>query len=214
MAELQRKINMTPEYSEEYIKEYEAGVARQDPNYPDVDWFDATATNNGLMTSHIVTISLGTSLLRSLTQANYLSQNGITENTNFRRYSLRSNNDYQISSKFTLSSDISFIYAEAKEPSKLSSGFNFVGRIPANQAAYLADGRYGPGWSGINPVAYYKDGGVISSTDPSTVMNFTALFKPLENFELQAQYALNYWLCRSEERRVGKECRSRWSPYH
>ena len=22
------------------------------------------------------------------------------------------------------------------------------------------------------------------------------------------------WSCRSEERRVGKECRSRWSPYH
>ena len=22
------------------------------------------------------------------------------------------------------------------------------------------------------------------------------------------------WDCRSEERRVGKECRSRWSPYH
>ena len=25
---------------------------------------------------------------------------------------------------------------------------------------------------------------------------------------------LNEILCRSEERRVGKECRSRWSPYH
>ena len=24
----------------------------------------------------------------------------------------------------------------------------------------------------------------------------------------------NKTLCRSEERRVGKECRSRWSPYH
>ena len=23
-----------------------------------------------------------------------------------------------------------------------------------------------------------------------------------------------YYYCRSEERRVGKECRSRWSPYH
>ena len=23
-----------------------------------------------------------------------------------------------------------------------------------------------------------------------------------------------HWLVRSEERRVGKECRSRWSPYH
>ena len=25
---------------------------------------------------------------------------------------------------------------------------------------------------------------------------------------------LNGWRRRSEERRVGKECRSRWSPYH
>ena len=25
---------------------------------------------------------------------------------------------------------------------------------------------------------------------------------------------VGYWLARSEERRVGKECRSRWSPYH
>ena len=25
---------------------------------------------------------------------------------------------------------------------------------------------------------------------------------------------INYKLARSEERRVGKECRSRWSPYH
>src|SRR3990167_11370825 len=25
---------------------------------------------------------------------------------------------------------------------------------------------------------------------------------------------MNCWLRRSEERRVGKECRSRWSPYH
>ena len=26
--------------------------------------------------------------------------------------------------------------------------------------------------------------------------------------------ALRNWIVRSEERRVGKECRSRWSPYH
>ena len=27
-------------------------------------------------------------------------------------------------------------------------------------------------------------------------------------------YACGYAQARSEERRVGKECRSRWSPYH
>ena len=29
-----------------------------------------------------------------------------------------------------------------------------------------------------------------------------------------AGYNHYHWLPRSEERRVGKECRSRWSPYH
>ena len=29
-----------------------------------------------------------------------------------------------------------------------------------------------------------------------------------------AKFLLSRRLCRSEERRVGKECRSRWSPYH
>ncbi len=188
-----RAVGMTPEYSEEYIKEYEAGVARNDPNYPDVDWFEATTTNNGILQNHFVTVSLGTERLKSLTQAGYLSQNGITENTNFKRYTLRSNTDYKVSPKFTLRSDIALVYSDAKEPSKLSSGYNFVGRIPANQAAYLADGRYGPGWQGVNPVAYYKDGGIITNTAPSGIMNFTATFTPVEGLELQGQYALNYW---------------------
>ena len=31
---------------------------------------------------------------------------------------------------------------------------------------------------------------------------------------LRSRGFLQNWLTRSEERRVGKECRSRWSPYH
>jgi TonB-linked SusC/RagA family outer membrane protein len=188
-----RAVGMTPEYSEEYISEYAAGVARNDPNYPDVDWFEATATNDGVITNHFMTVSLGAKGLKSLTQVGYLSQNGITENTNYKRYSLRSNTDYTISSKFNVQADIALVYTDAKEPSKLSSGYNFVGRIPANQAAYLADGRYGPGWQGINPVAYYKDGGIIRNSNPSGIMNFVAAFKPVNDLEIKGQYALNYW---------------------
>ena len=188
-----RAVGMTPEYSEEYIKEYEAGVARNDPNYPDVDWFDATATNNGLLNNHFVAVSLGTEKLKSMTQAGYVSQNGITENTNYKRFTLRSNNDYQVIPKLAVTSDISLGYIDRNEPTKLGNGFNFVGRIPANQAAYLADGRYGPGWQGINPVAYYKDGGILTNVAPSGILNLTATFKPVEDLELQGQYALNYY---------------------
>ena len=34
----------------------------------------------------------------------------------------------------------------------------------------------------------------------------------LQKWEMNKQYS--FVLTRSEERRVGKECRSRWSPYH
>ena len=47
----------------------------------------------------------------------------------------------------------------------------------------------------------------------------TAALKRLPNakvqpIELLSAEALHDCLRRSEERRVGKECRSRWSPYH
>ena len=188
-----RAVGMTPEYSEEYIREYEEGVARNDPNYPDVDWFDAAATNDGLINSHFVTVSLGTKELKSLAQVGYLSQNGITENTNFKRYTLRSNTDFKVSEKVEVRSDLALVYTDAKQPSKLSHGYNWVGRIPANQAVYLADGRYGPGWQGINPVAYYKDGGIFSTAAPSGIINLIAKYNPVDFLEIKGQYALNYW---------------------
>ena len=45
---------------------------------------------------------------------------------------------------------------------------------------------------------------------PTNVLSFPALFPPATPAELRADLGL----LRSEERRVGKECRSRWSPYH
>ena len=188
-----RAVGMTPEYTEEYIKEYEEGVARNDPNYPDVDWFKETATNDAMMYNHFLTLSLGTERLRSMTQVGYISQNGITERTNYKRYTLRSNNDYQVFPVLSFSSDISILYVDRHEPNRLGSGESFNGRIPSNQAAYLPDGRYGPGWNGNNPVAHYKDGGLITFQDPSAILNFTATLNPLKGLEVQGQYALNYW---------------------
>ena len=48
--------------------------------------------------------------------------------------------------------------------------------------------------------------------DPQYTINTKTQFSTVEN----ARQALMgcYGYMRSEERRVGKECRSRWSPYH
>ena len=52
-------------------------------------------------------------------------------------------------------------------------------------------------------------GGVLrfNPSDPNVYSRFCTLQNQLQELEQQVQ-------ARSEERRVGKECRSRWSPYH
>ena len=46
-------------------------------------------------------------------------------------------------------------------------------------------------------------------TDPSDNEDSLFIFAKMDMFEISLNSAK-----RSEERRVGKECRSRWSPYH
>ena len=63
-------------------------------------------------------------------------------------------------------------------------------------------------------------GNAISLPDPALLSGLLSLhwqqyipadFLSVDTFSL---YGINGKLSRSEERRVGKECRSRWSPYH
>ena len=58
---------------------------------------------------------------------------------------------------------------------------------------------------------YGDDIAVGAMTILSSVMQFAML--PLQGIAQGAQHITSYNY-RSEERRVGKECRSRWSPYH
>ena len=84
--------------------------------------------------------------------------------------------------------------------------------------------------SGLVPGALGLGGGVATTSDSSLTAtgetkaesNLTAIVAtrvirmPVyeEVFNNLLRDALHQFLARSEERRVGKECRSRWSPYH
>ena len=51
--------------------------------------------------------------------------------------------------------------------------------------------------------------GLFGVPQACSVMNLLLLYRDHCN-----HIFIDVHLCRSEERRVGKECRSRWSPYH
>ena len=52
---------------------------------------------------------------------------------------------------------------------------------------------------------------ISSSSDPVVEFSSTQLGQDLNS---RYTWTFNLTAVRSEERRVGKECRSRWSPYH
>ena len=71
--------------------------------------------------------------------------------------------------------------------------------------------------SQVTPSAFNCEGGLV--LNKSTFMMQPGEALELENFEpdIEGGYRrINGFskYVRSEERRVGKECRSRWSPYH
>ena len=66
----------------------------------------------------------------------------------------------------------------------------------------------------VNPITRldYPDPDVIRVEDTYYMVSTTMHFMP--GCEILQSFDLVHWEHRSEERRVGKECRSRWSPYH
>ena len=58
----------------------------------------------------------------------------------------------------------------------------------------------------------FAEPAVDNATDEALSLPESAIFFAVEY--LPGQYDQRADLLRSEERRVGKECRSRWSPYH
>ena len=67
---------------------------------------------------------------------------------------------------------------------------------------------------------YGKIEGMEDIVDLIDELGFLPFFRnPIERWSLEEKTPAEFWFNddndgRSEERRVGKECRSRWSPYH
>ena len=54
----------------------------------------------------------------------------------------------------------------------------------------------------------------VSEGERLSMYSKPAVVRLIDGAQGQLVLQLPCYLCRSEERRVGKECRSRWSPYH
>jgi len=71
------------------------------------DWFDAI-TKRSLIQNHNISVSGGSDKIDYFLSAGYITDGGILQTNNFKRFTLRSNTEYKITNQFKLSTLISY----------------------------------------------------------------------------------------------------------
>ena len=96
------------------------------------DWFDAIL-RKGIQHNHNLSMSGGSEKFNFFLSAGYLSDEGILLNNRYKRFTVRSNNEYNISSKFKLSSLVSYTAgsADGADFNSFSNAYRAAPYIPS-----------------------------------------------------------------------------------
>jgi TonB-linked SusC/RagA family outer membrane protein len=157
-------------YTEDMIKAAENGT---DPyNYSNITDWPSKVFKSNYITQHTATVTGGSEVGKYLVMFDYLDQPGLTENTNYKRYSFRVNNDMNLGKMFRLNTDVTFRHLKRDYPEELSN------------AVYCAYSM-----SPICPI-YYKNGDYHVDNQSNAVLSYTDTnIVGMENYNKDMLYA-------------------------
>lgn len=188
----------SPLYSDDLINNY-AEKSKTDPDhFPDTDWQDVTMSN-ALQQQHNITLNGGTEKLRFMGAVNYMNQDGLIPNSNFKRYSLRMNTDYKATDKLSFAFDLNLRQQLTTEPTAtfpMNGGegvFKQMNRVPPIYPAVHSDGSWGIGWNGGNSLAWAVDGGRNTMNTRAAFINLQANYNPVKNLHLNFTFAPQFY---------------------
>ncbi len=186
-------------YTDEQIKAWETLGPTDRDHYPDTDWQKEVLKGNGLQHNHSLTMTGGTDRLKVLASIGYLGQNGIIDNVDFKRISVRLNTDFVFSKNFSSSLDIYLYNANRNSVSNYQSnssngsgiGYIFfsMNKLPAVQAARYSNGNYAEGQNGENPVASIYEGGYTKEESTPITASLSFKWEPIDNLRLQTTFS-------------------------
>ncbi|WP_421918897.1 SusC/RagA family TonB-linked outer membrane protein [Marinifilum sp.] len=182
-----------PEFSEEYIQEYEANYKSDPDHYPNTDWQDEILQGSGFQQHHNVNISGGNDWFSTRASMSFMDQKGLINNTSYKKYTFRVNNDMQLRDNLKLSLDLYGKRSIQKQPAdEAKSVFDQANRIPNIYPAQFTNGKYGEGWNGQNPLAMAESGGVDRRNYNRFNTEIKLEYKPVNNLNVVLKYAPDF----------------------
>jgi TonB-linked SusC/RagA family outer membrane protein len=186
-------VGRTPLYSDALVQQYRAQNGVSTDQYPNTDWQKKVLIGSGFQQSHFLTVNGGSEKVRMLTSVGYFDQKGIINNSDFKRYTVRSNADITLSKKFSAKFDLQFVDGITTEPGAGSGNiFAAMDGIPANQSGINSNGTWGVGWNGYNPIAETKEGGTNKMTAPLASLNASLVYSPVSWLKAEVTVAPKY----------------------
>ena len=117
---------------------------------------------------------------------NYLNQDGVIDNVNNKRYSIRLNNDYKLHDKLTVSADLSFIRKDNTKPYKANDVYwMYYSDLMWTTTPYYPDGSYTYASSKGNPAANIYESGYCDTKKNNFMASLSADWEIIEALHLK-----------------------------
>ena len=186
-------------YTQEEIQKFRDG---SDPDhYANARYLDEVFSRKGLQTGHDVTINGGNAENKYMVSFGYLKQNGIVEKNDYQRYNARVNLINEILPGLKLTSRLSGVYGNRKEPMApggddadnmlvlIQKALRFPGLTPT----ILSDGSFGAGRElHGTPAGWIKSDSFYENPKFSLNANVRLDYNPIKDLQLSAIGAYTY----------------------
>ncbi|MCD7936687.1 MAG: SusC/RagA family TonB-linked outer membrane protein, partial [Tannerellaceae bacterium] len=185
--EAHKNKDLAPPYSDEVMRKTLSG---EDPyNYPWTDWLDFIF-QDAPQHNHSLSISGGSAKNTYRLSLNYLDQDGVIDNVNSKRYSVRLNNDYQLHEKLKVSADLSFIRNDNTKPFRADDTYwMYYSDLMWTTGPYNPDGSYTYPSSRGNPAANIYGSGYRNQKKNNFMGSFAADWEIIKNLHLKGRFS-------------------------
>ncbi|WP_052266470.1 TonB-dependent receptor [Pedobacter kyungheensis] len=165
--------------------------------YPNTNWYDLILRKSAPMMEHQVSIAGGDKTKYYLS-GTYFGQNSLIPGKNLNRYSLRANTETQISDKFKIGSNLSFI-RDGYNNDNLEIGFTGVGRSIPLSVAKQSNGQWGSVTAGKenatiagqNPLRLLEEGGRTNNNTNRFIGNLNGTYTPVKGLDISGLFSYN-----------------------
>ena len=178
-----------PVWSEDLIANYASNHASDPDQYPNTNWNDLILKDHSTGHRHNLTLSGGSEKLKTLAAFGYEYQDALYDHRDWKRYTVRINNDLKISDKLGATLNLAYKLTKDNQPI-VDPTRRAIDSAPIYPALW-ENGRIAEGKTGDNIYARLHQGGFVNDDSYLVYGKAELYYKPIEDLKISLNVAPN-----------------------